>query len=143
MTKPQVLFLCVHNSARSLLAEALLRRLAGDRLKVYSAGSEPTEPQPLALQVLREEGIDVSGLWSKSVGDFVGRHMDYVITLGAEEVCPVFPGAVKRMHWPLPDPAGVEGSAEVRLKAFRETAAELKKRLGEFLINEFGMPNSG
>ncbi len=133
MSKWRVLFLCVHNSARSQLAEALLRALAGDRFEVYSAGSEPTRPHPFALRVLQDEGIAVSALRSKSVSEFLAQPFDYVITLCAEEVCPVFPGAVTRRHWALPDPAAVEGSTEEKLEAFRRTAAELKQRLGEFI----------
>ncbi len=131
--KPRVLFLCVHNSARSQLAEGLLRALAGDRFEVYSAGSEPTRPHPFALRVLQDEGIDVSDLRSKSIDEFLNQHMDYVITLCADEVCPVFPGAVTRLHWTLPDPAAVEGSTEEQLEAFHRTAAELKQRLGAFI----------
>ncbi len=133
MSKPRVLFLCVHNSARSQLAEGLLRFMAGDRFEVYSAGSEPTRPHPFALRVLQDEGIDVSALRSKSVDEFIDQHIDYVITLCADEVCPVFPGAVTRLHWALPDPAAVEGSAEEKLEAFRQTAADLKQRLGQFI----------
>ncbi len=133
MTKERVLFLCVHNSARSQLAEGLLRSLAGDRFEVYSAGSDPTQPHPFAIRVLQDEGIDVSTVRSKSVSEFIGQHFDYLITLCAEEVCPVFPGAVTQLHWPLADPATVEGSSEERMEAFRRTAAELKRRLNAFI----------
>ncbi len=133
MSRCRVLFLCVHNSARSQLAEALLRALAGDRFEVYSAGSEPTRPHPFALRVLQDEGIDTSTLHSKSLSEFLAQPFDYVITLCAEEVCPVFPGAVTRLHWALPDPAAVEGSTEDKMEAFRRTAAELKQRLAKFI----------
>ncbi len=136
MTKQRVLFLCVHNSARSQLAEGLLRSMAGDRFDVYSAGSEPTQPHPFALRVLQDEGIDVSGVRSKSVQELREQPVDYVITLCAEEVCPVFPGAVTRLHWALPDPAAAEGTTEEKLEAFRQTAAELKRRLGEFILSK-------
>ncbi len=133
MVKSRVLFLCVHNSARSQLAEGLLRALAGDRFDVFSAGSEPTRPHPFALRVLQDDGIDSSSLRSKSVSEFLDPTFDYVITLCAEEVCPFFPGQVKRLHWALPDPAAAEGNSEEQLEAFRQTAAELKRRLGEFI----------
>jgi arsenate reductase (thioredoxin) len=136
MAKQRVLFLCVHNSARSQLAEGLLRAMAGDRFEVSSAGSEPTHPNPFALRVLQDEGIDVSQHRSKSVGELISQRFDYVITLCAEEICPVFPGAVTRLHWALPDPAKVEGSAEEKLEAFRRTAAELKRRLNEFVATQ-------
>ncbi len=133
MTKTSVLFLCVHNSARSQLAEGLLRSMAADQFEVYSAGSEPTRPHPFALRVLQDEGIDISSLRSKSVSEFLDKPFDYVITLCAEEVCPFFPGQVKRLHWALPDPAATEGNSEEQLEAFRQTAAELKRRLREFV----------
>lgn len=134
MTKTRILFLCVHNSARSQMAEGLLRSMADDQFEVYSAGSEPTRPHPFALRVLQDEGIDISSLHSKSVSEFLDRPLDYVITLCAEEVCPVFPGKVTRLHWPLQDPATVDGNTEEQLDAFRQTAAELKRRLGEFVV---------
>ncbi len=133
MKKTSVLFLCVHNSARSQLAEGLLRAMASDRFDVFSAGSEPTRPHPFALRVLQDEGIDISSLRSKSVSGYLDKSFDYVITLCAEEICPFFPGQVTRLHWALPDPAAVEGNSEEQLEAFRQTAAELKRRLGEFV----------
>ncbi len=133
MTKTRVLFLCVHNSARSQLAEGLLRSMAGNRFEAYSAGSEPTRPHPFALRVLQDDGIDTSALHSKSVAEFFDQPLDYVITLCAEEVCPIFPGNATRFHWPLQDPAAADGDSEAQLEAFRQTAAELKRRLGEFI----------
>ncbi len=142
MTKTRVLFLCVHNSARSQLAEGLLRSMAGDRFEVYSAGSDPTRPHPFALRVLQDEGIDISSLHSKSVAEFLDKPVDYVITLCAEEVCPILPGNATRFHWPLPDPAAVDGDSEAQLEAFRQTAAELKRRLGEFIAtSSAGLPD--
>ncbi len=116
------------------MAEGLLRRTAGDRFDVFSAGSQPTRPHPLALQVLQERGIDVSGLHSKSVAEFVQQPFDYVITLCAEEICPVFPGAAARLHWPLPDPSATGGTPDEQMEAFRRTAAELERRLNELVL---------
>ena len=101
-----VLFLCVANSARSQMAEGLARGLGGDRLRVQSAGSEPSRVNPLAVRVMAEIGIDLSGHRSKPVAEIDPSTVDTVITLCAEEVCPVFLSAARRLHWPLPDPAG-------------------------------------
>lgn len=133
MSKKRILFLCVHNSARSQLAEGIARALAGDRLEVFSAGSKPSFVHPSTLTVLHERGI---GTWqhrSKSVAEFQYEHFDFVITLCAEEVCPIFLNATQKLHWALPDPAAVDGSEEERLNAFRRTADELEARLGKFL----------
>jgi arsenate reductase len=129
----RVLFLCVHNSARSQIAEGLLRAMAGDRVDVYSAGSEPTRVHPFALRVLQDEGIDTSRQRSKSVDEFVDQRFDYVITLCAEEVCPIFPGTATRLHWELRDPAAADGSTDERLEAFQQTVSELKARLNHFI----------
>lgn len=131
--KHRVLFLCVHNAARSQLAEGLLRKMAGDRFDVYSAGSEPSHISPYAVRVLHDEGIDASGQYSKSMQQFVSQPFDYVITLCDEEVCPVFPGAAQRLHWGLPDPLAAEGDSFERLQAFRDTADALKQKLAEFV----------
>ena len=129
----RVLFLCVHNSARSQLAEGLLRAMAGDRVQVFSAGSEPSRVHPLAIQVLQERGIDASQHRSKSVNEFLNEKFDYVITLCAEEVCPVFLGAMTRLHWALPDPSAAQPNPEEQLAAFRRTADELDDRLQKFI----------
>jgi arsenate reductase len=129
----RVLFLCVHNSARSQLAEGLLRNLAGDRIDVFSAGSEPSYVHPLAINVLTERHIDASQHRSKSVAEFQNAHFDVVITLCAEEVCPIFLNATHKLHWALPDPAAVSANDEERLAAFRQTADEIEKRLRTFL----------
>jgi arsenate reductase len=131
--KLRVLFLCVHNSARSQMAEGLLRSIAANRFEVFSAGSEPTSVNPFAIRVLRDDGIDISKQRSKSVKEFAGEHFDYVITLCAEEECPLFLGEGKRLHWDLPDPAAVNGSIEDKLNAFRQVAAELRTRINEFV----------
>jgi len=129
----RVLFLCVHNSARSQLAEGLLRAMASERFAVFSAGSEPSFVHPLAIRVLQERGIDASHHRSENVNEFANEKFDYVITLCAEEVCPIFLGATHKVHWALPDPAAVAGSDQDRLMAFRHTADELQKRLQQFL----------
>lgn len=133
MPKLRVLFLCVHNSARSQLAEGLLRAIAGERVDVFSAGSAPSSVHPFAMQVLRERGIDASQHRSKNVAEFQRDHFDYVITLCAEQVCPIFLGASQKLHWPLPDPAAITGSNDECLNAFRQTADDLEKRLHQFL----------
>lgn len=138
-----VLFLCTHNSARSILAEALLNHLGGHRFKAYSAGSSPREnqqPNPLGLQALREAGIDTTGLHSKSWDVFAGPeapHMDLIITVcdsAAGEVCPVWPGHPATAHWGYPDPSAGDAPDAVKLDAFRQTLLALKRRL-ELLIN--------
>jgi arsenate reductase (thioredoxin) len=135
-----VLFLCVGNSARSILAEALLNSQAEGRLRAYSAGSRPQgEVHPLALEVLKTCGIPAAGLRSKSWDEFAtgtAPHMDIVITVcdpAAMEACPLWPGAPVTAHWGLPDPAAVEGSEAERLAAFAKTFTELEKRIGLML----------
>ena len=123
-----VLFLCVANSARSQLAEGLGRSLAPSGVRVSSAGSEPTSVRPQAIQVLAEIGIDIGAHVSTGIDD-VERPVSAVITLCAEEVCPVWLGQAWRLHWGLPDPAGVEGSDAEKLEAFRSVRDELRSRL--------------
>jgi arsenate reductase len=131
-----VLFLCTGNSARSILAEALLNARAGNRLKAYSVGSHPKgEVHPLALTVLRTCEIGTDGLRSKSWDEFTGEeapHMDVVITVcdqAAAEACPLWPGAPVKVHWGLPDPAAATGSDAERLAAFAATFTLLEKRI--------------
>jgi protein-tyrosine-phosphatase len=130
-TRPlaRVLFLCTHNSARSQLAEALLRHLAGGRVEVFSAGTEPGRVHPQALAVLDRQGVAADGLYSKSVTQFVGQHFDYVITVcdRAKESCPIFPGDPERIHWSFPDPSAV--APEEQPLAFTQTFVGLEKRL--------------
>ncbi len=123
------LFMCVANSARSQLAEGIARSLAPASVRVFSAGSEPTQIRPEAVKVLRSMGLDPSGQHSKGVEAIDPEQVDTVITLCAEEVCPVYLGRAHRVHWGLPDPAREEGSPSDRLNAFFRTASELKKRL--------------
>ena len=125
---PGVLFLCVANAARSQMAEALARSLFGDRVSVQSAGSMASRVHTDAVAAIAERGIDISAAKSKSVDTIDPASVDLVITLCAEEVCPIWPGRIERLHWPLPDPAGVSGSAE-RLQRFRDTRDEIERRL--------------
>lgn len=122
-----ILFLCVANSARSQLAEGLARAVAPSGTRVSSAGSEPSSVRPEAIEVLREIGIDIAGSRSTGISD-VERPVDAVITLCAEEVCPVWLEDARRAHWGLPDPASVEGTEEARLDSFRAVRDELRRR---------------
>ena len=124
-----ILFLCVANSARSQMAEGIARSLAPQGVKVSSAGSSPASVRPQAIRVLKEIGIDISGHRSKGLDSIDAGSVDAVITLCAEEVCPVFLGKAVRVHWGLPDPAGVTGTEETRLNAFRSVRDELQRRL--------------
>ncbi|MGH7570334.1 MAG: arsenate reductase ArsC [Gemmatimonadota bacterium] len=124
-----ILFLCVANSARSQMAEGLARRLVPAGTVVYSAGSEPAAVNPLAVRAMREIGIDISGQRSKSVEKIPVDRVGVVVTLCAEEVCPVFPGEVERFHWPMEDPARAGGAEAERLDAFRRVRDELRRRL--------------
>jgi arsenate reductase len=123
------LFLCVANSARSQLAEGIARSLAPAGVTVSSAGSEPAKVRPQAIKVLEEIGLDISGHRTKSVNDVDASSVEAVITLCAEEVCPVFLGKAYRAHWGLPDPAGVQGDEGTVLDAFRATRDELRRRI--------------
>ncbi len=124
-----VLFLCVANSARSQMAEGLARSLAPAGVKVSSAGSTPTTVNPLAIAALAELGLDISHHVSKQVNDVPAVDVDVVVTLCAEEVCPVFLGRALRVHWGLPDPAGVAGDEAAKLQSFRAVRDELRRRL--------------
>jgi arsenate reductase len=128
-----VLFLCVANSARSQMAEGIARSLAGGRLPIQSAGSAPSRVNPLAVQALAEIGIDASTQRSKSVDEIDRATVDTVITLCAEEVCPVYLGAARRLHWPLPDPAGHDEGSEASVERFRTVRDELARRIERFL----------
>ncbi|HEY3522624.1 MAG TPA: arsenate reductase ArsC [Candidatus Limnocylindrales bacterium] len=123
----RVLFVCVGNSARSQMAEALLERRGGERFDADSAGTNATAVNPLTVAVLAEIGVDWSRARSKPLTEFLGQPFDLVITLcdEARQACPVFPGAVRQIHWSLPDPAVADGSAEERLAAFRAVRDEL------------------
>ena len=132
--KKRVLILCTGNSARSQMAEGLLRHDAGDEFEVESAGVEPSHVRPQAIEAMREIGIDISGHRSKSVDEFAGREFDYVITVcdNAKEQCPIFPGKTQRIHWSFDDPAAAEGDEAERLAVFRRVRDEIRARLREF-----------
>ena len=136
----RVLFLCTHNSARSQMAEGLLRDMAGERFEVHSAGTEATLVRPQAIKVMKELGIDISGQESKTLERYLGEPFDYVITVcdDANEACPFFPGARRRLHWSFEDPAAAEGSEEQRLGVFRKVRDQIKGRIEEELVTGGG-----
>lgn len=143
ITPLNVLFLCTHNSARSILAEALLNDMGNGRFKAYSAGSSPRanqQPNPLSLQVLQRAGVSVQGLRSKSWDEFAAPQapqMDLIITVcdnAAGEVCPIWPGHPATAHWGYADPSQGDASEEVKLEAFRQTLHMMRRRL-ELLVN--------
>ena len=133
--KKRVLFLCTHNSARSQMAEGLLRKMAGDRFDVFSAGTEQTRVHPLAVEAMSESGIDITGQTSKTLDAFAGQRFDYVITVcdRANESCPIFPGGTERLHWSFDDPSAATGTAEERLRAFRTIRDAIQQRLRIFI----------
>ena len=136
MEKIKVLFVCTHNSARSQMAEGLLRHLADDRFEVMSAGTEATHLRPLAVRAMDELGIDISGQESKTPERYLGQPFDYVITVCdvANEACPFFPHASERLHWSLPDPAAAQGTEEVRLEVFRSVRDRLRDHIEGELV---------
>ena len=129
--RTKVLILCTGNSARSQMAEGLLRHLAGGRFEVASAGVAPSRVRPEAIKVMSELDIDIAGQRSKSVDEFLAQEFDYVITVcdNANEQCPVFPGKTRRIHWSFEDPAAAEGDDATRLEVFRRVRDEIKERL--------------
>jgi len=129
--KKKVLILCTGNSARSQMAEGLLRHDAGDQFEAASAGVAPTQVRPEAIEAMREISIDISGHRSKAVDEFMGQEFDYVITVcdNANEQCPTFPGKTQRIHWSFQDPASAQGNNEARLAMFRRVRDEIRARL--------------
>ena len=134
--RARVLFLCTHNSARSQMAEGILRYLGEDKVEVYSAGTVITRVHPLAIAAMAEKGVDIGGQRSKHVDEFAGQDFDYLVTVcdNAREVCPVFPGAPEQIHWSIADPSAVEGDEETRLRAFRIASDELMTRIRYLLV---------
>ncbi|HEX6867204.1 MAG TPA: arsenate reductase ArsC [Candidatus Limnocylindrales bacterium] len=130
----RVLFVCTGNSARSVMAEALLRHHGGDRFDVQSAGTEPKGVNPLTVRVLAEAGIDASFARSKSVTEFLGQPFDYVVTVcdQARQSCPVFPGVHESLHWGYEDPAAAEGTEDERLAVFRTVLLQISERVRQF-----------
>ncbi|MGH7850599.1 MAG: arsenate reductase ArsC [Thermodesulfobacteriota bacterium] len=138
MIKHRVLFVCVHNSARSQMAEELLRKIAGDRFDVESAGLEPGTLNPYAVAALREEGIDISGKETVSAFELLkqGRYYTYVITVCDEtsaETCPIFPGCRERFHWSFPDPSKFTGTDEEIMTRVREVREQIKDKITEWV----------
>lgn len=125
----RLLFLCVANSARSQMAEGLARHMLGERVQVQSAGSRPGGVHPLAIEAMAEIGVDINAQWSKSVETIDTQGLDWVITLCADEVCPVLPGTIRRSHWPIADPAAASGDAGTRLDAFRQAREQIRARI--------------
>ena len=136
--RTRVLFLCTHNSARSQMAEGLLRHLAGDRFEAHSAGTEATRVRPLAVRAMAEIGVDISGQESKTLDRYVKEPFDHVITVcdDANEACPVFPGAKSRLHWSFRDPSRADGTEEERLAVFRMVQDEIRRRIDHRFANE-------
>ena len=134
--KSRVLFLCTHNSARSQMAEGLLRHRAGDRFEAMSAGTEATHVRPLAIRAMEDVGIDISGQESKTLDRYLQESFDYVVTVcdDANEACPFFPGARNRLHWSFEDPSRAESSEEERLEVFRSVRDQLRERIEADLV---------
>jgi arsenate reductase (thioredoxin) len=133
----RVLILCTGNSARSQMAEGLLRHDGGDRFAVFSAGTHPSFVRQEAIEAMREVGLDISDQRSKSVEEFLGQPFDYVITVcdNAKENCPVFPAQTERLHWSFEDPAAFVGDFATRLACFRKVRDEIRSRLREFIAS--------
>jgi arsenate reductase (thioredoxin) len=137
VSRQSVLFICTHNSARSQMAEGLLRHLAGDRFEVESAGTEATHVRLLAIEAMKEIGIDISRQTSKTIGSLGDRRFDWAITVcdSANEACPIFPGGTRRLHWSFDDPSGATGSDQERLALFRRVRDEIRAKIEAFLAD--------
>lgn len=133
----RVLFLCTHNSARSQMAEGLLRAWAGDRFEAFSAGVEATEVRPLAIRAMAEIGIDISGQRSEALDEYLGQAFDLAVTVcdEAREACPFFPGAARQLHWSFDDPSAATGTEEARLAVFRRVRDEIGARIRKELLS--------
>jgi arsenate reductase (thioredoxin) len=132
----RVLFVCTGNSARSIMAETLLRHHGGADFEVFSAGTEPKGVNPLTIRVLADAGLEIGDARSKSVDEFLGQSFDYVITVcdQARQACPVFPGSHQSLHWGYEDPAAAEGSDEERLRVFRSVFNQIGTRIAQFVV---------
>jgi len=137
MPAQRVLFLCTHNSARSQMAEGLLRTLGGDRFEAHSAGTQATGVRPLAIRAMRELDVDISKQTSKTLDPYVDQRFDYVITVcdDANESCPIFPNAAHRLHWSLPDPSKATGSETEQLAVYRKVRDDLRARIEAELLS--------
>ncbi|HEY1661025.1 MAG TPA: arsenate reductase ArsC [Verrucomicrobiae bacterium] len=130
--KKKVLFVCIHNSARSQMAEAFLHQVCGDVFEVHSAGIEPGKLNPIVIQVMQEAGIDISSNQTKSVADYLSQTFAYVITVCDEtsaERCPIFPGMARRLHWGFPDPSSFQGTREEKLAKTRKVRDGIKAKI--------------
>jgi arsenate reductase (thioredoxin) len=136
--KRRVLFICTHNSARSQMAEGLLRHLGNERFEVFSAGTEATFVRPMAIQAMAEQGIDISHQQSKKLDRYLGEPFDDVITVcdTAAEACPVFPGATGRRHWSFEDPSKATGSETEQLKVYRKVRDDIRSRIENELLSD-------
>lgn len=136
--KQRVLILCTANSARSQMAEGLLRALAGDQIDVFSAGTKPSTVNPLAIAAMDERSIDIRSHRSKSLNEYLEQQFDYVITVcdSAAENCPVFPGRAQRIHWSFPDPAAAQGSEQERLATFRQVRDAIETQFRAWLASQ-------
>ena len=143
--KQRVLFLCTHNSARSQMAEGLLRSLGGDRFEAFSAGTEATRVRPLAIRAMAELGIDISAQESKTLDRYLDQSFDSVITVcdQANEACPIFFGARERLHWSFPDPSTAEGSEAQQLATYREVRDAIRARIEQDLLPRAAPSKSG
>lgn len=139
--RTRVLFLCTHNSARSQMAEGLLRAFGGGRFDVFSAGTVATSVRPEAIAAMRELDIDISNQTSKTLERFLGERFDEIVTVcdDANDACPVFPGARHRRHWSIDDPSRVQGSDKARTEAFRFVRDELRSRIEQELVQAKGV----
>lgn len=145
MSVPNVIFLCIGNSARSQMAEAFLRKYAHTYFNVYSAGFEVKDIHPLTKKVMEEIGVSLEGHQSKPLKDFLGKiHFGIVITVcsKAEETCPTFPGVSTRLYWPFEDPAAFDGSEEEKLAKFREIRDEIDSKIQDWLKSRNISPES-
>ncbi len=138
MSKPRILFVCTKNSARSQMAEALVKHDLGGEYEAFSAGTEPSFVNPLAIAVMKELGIDISGQRSKGLDEFSGQKFDYVITLcsQADEACPVFFAGTKKIHMGFPDPTVTAGTDEEKLVAFRKVRDQIRDQIIGFLAKQ-------
>jgi arsenate reductase len=134
--KQRVIFVCTHNSARSQMAEGMLRAWAGDRFEAFSAGTQRTRVRPEAIAVMAEIGIDIAGHTSKTLEPFMGEEFSWLITVcdQARESCPTIPGVRQQAHWSIDDPSAVEGDEDVRLEAFRTARDHLRDRVHMFVL---------
>jgi arsenate reductase len=136
VSKQRILFLCTHNSARSQMAEGLLRHLAGDRFEAFSAGTEATHVRPLAIKAMADLDVDISRQESKTLDRYLGESFDAVITVcdQAAEACPVFPGARRRLHWSFPDPSRATGSEADQLAVYRRVRDDIARHIRDELL---------